>query len=107
MPAKSAAEGEEEEEEALCGAEATAFCGIAARCNYLQPDRPDIQYATKEACRLMSRPTASSWEMLKRIGRYLKGKPRLIWRYVWQAQLEILDAHTSVPSENGECLDAH
>ena len=39
----------------------------------------------------MSRPTARAWEMLKRIGRYLKGKPRLIWRYAWQAETCIFD----------------
>ena len=58
---------------------------IGAMCNYLQPDRPDIQYAIKEVCRLMSRPTPRAWEMLKPIGRYLEGKPCLIWRYAWQA----------------------
>ena len=95
---KSAAEDEGEEEEALHGAEATAFRGIAARCNYLQPDRPDIQYATKEVCRLMSRPTATAWEMLKRIGHYLKGRPRLVWKYAWQGSQEILDAHSGAPA---------
>ena len=54
---RSAAEDEEEEErEALAGPEATIFKGIAVRCNYLQPDRPGIQYASKEVCRMMSRP---------------------------------------------------
>ena len=49
---------DEPEEDELPAAEATRFRTIATRCNYLQPDRPDIQYAVKEACRLMSRPTA-------------------------------------------------
>ena len=39
------------EEEELPAAEATRFRAIAARCNFRQPDRPDIQYAVKEACR--------------------------------------------------------
>ena len=29
--------------------------------------------------------------MLKRIGRYLKGKPRLIWKYDWQGEIEVFD----------------
>ena len=29
--------------------------------------------------------------MLKRIGKYLKGKPRLIWRYCWQAPVTEVD----------------
>ena len=39
----------------------------------------------------MSRPTARAWEMLKRIARYLKGKPRLIWKYDWQGETEVFD----------------
>ena len=68
----------DEEEEVVSASEATRYRTIAARCNYLQPDRPDIQYAVKEVCRRMAKPTASAWEMLKRIGRYLKGRPRLM-----------------------------
>ena len=33
---------EDAEEEVLPPVEATQYRGIAARCNYLQPDRPDI-----------------------------------------------------------------
>ena len=40
---------------------------------------------------MMSRPTARSWEMLKRIGKYLKSRPRLIWRYGWQDPVETID----------------
>ena len=40
---------------------------------------------------MMLRPAARSWEMLKRIGKYLKGKPRLIWRYGWQDPNETID----------------
>ena len=32
--------------------------------------------------------------MLKIIGRYLKGKPRLIWKYDWQGEIETLDITT-------------
>ena len=87
------AEGSTVEEE-LPPAEATLFRGIAARCNYLQPDRPDIQFAVKECCRLMSRPTARAWELLKRVGRYLKGRPRLVWKYDWQSPIKVLDVHS-------------
>jgi hypothetical protein len=94
-PASGGGDDEETvEEPELPAAEATQFRGIAARCNYLQPDRPDIQYAVKECCRLMSRPTAKSWELLKRVGRYLKGRPRLVWRYDWQCSIDVLDIHS-------------
>ena len=67
------ASNEEIEDEYLSLAESTRFRAIGARCNDLQPDRPDIQHATKEVCRMMSKPNKKSWEMVKRIGRYLKG----------------------------------
>ena len=70
------------------------YRAIVARCNYLQPDRPDIQFAVKEACRMMAKPTASAWESLKIIGRYLKGRPRLIWRYDLQSEQEVIDSHS-------------
>ena len=89
------AEGDEDEdeEELLSPIEATAFRTIAARCNYLQPDRSDIHYAFKEVCRRMSKPTPKAWEMLKRIGRYLKGKPRQVWRYDRQQEQAVIEVH--------------
>ena len=66
----------DDEAKLLSSSDATAYRAIAARCNYLQPDRPDIQFGVKEGCRMMSKPTRKAWEMLKRIGRYLKGRPR-------------------------------
>ena len=29
--------------------------------------------------------------MLKTVGRYLKGRPRLVWKYEWQAPTSIID----------------
>ena len=88
-----AADIEEEDEDVLPPDRATQYRAIGARCNYLQPDRPDIQYATKEVCRRMCKPIEKSWEMLKRIGRYLKGRPRLIWKYGWQSPQDVIDVH--------------
>ena len=68
---------EEDDDAELTPKEATQFRGIAARANYLALDRPDIQFATKEACREMSKPTHRAVWPVKRIGRYLLGKPRM------------------------------
>ena len=59
----------------------TPFRGSAARSNYLSADRVDLQFAGKEVCRSMSEPTKLSWKALKRIGRYLCGRPRLVYVY--------------------------
>ena len=63
----------------------TAFRALAARANYLSADRPDCQYAAKEICRWMSAPTELSMVALKRLGRYLLGRPRLVFRYPFQS----------------------
>jgi hypothetical protein len=47
----------------------------------LAADRADIQYAVKDICRGMATPTRGGWRKLKRLGRYLVGKPRAILRY--------------------------
>ncbi len=36
----------------LQGVDERQFRGVAARANYLALDRPDIQYAVKEVCRV-------------------------------------------------------
>ena len=41
--------------------EENEFRSIAARANYLVQDRPDIQYAVKEACKHMSKPEMEDW----------------------------------------------
>ncbi len=59
----------------------TAFRGAAARGNYLSADRIDCQYACKEICRSMAAPSDLSWKALKRLCRFLNGKPRLMYIY--------------------------
>lgn len=76
------------------GADATRFRGVAARCNYLAFDRPDIQYTTKEVCREMSKPTVGSLRRLRRIGQYLKRRPRLVWNFEMQEWCGLLDRYT-------------
>ena len=80
-------QGEEEEEEVYMDpAEATRFRGVAARINYLAMDRSDIQFAAKECCKRMANPVLSDWMKVKRVGRYLKGHPRLIQLMPWEAE---------------------
>ena len=81
-----------EESPELSKLETTRYRSICARTNYLAQDRGDIVYAAKELCRIMSAPTESDWQGLKRLGRYLKGKPRLVQMFEWQedgSELEV------------------
>ena len=75
----------------LVGKDATMFRGVAARCNYLSLDRPDLQYAAKEVCSEMSSPNSQSVTKLRGIAQLLYGKPRLIWMSVYQDQVKCLD----------------
>ena len=69
------------------------FRAVAARCNYLAADRPDLQFAAKEVCRWMASPTVSSLNALKRVGRYLEGRRRLVYRFAWQS-VSCVDVYT-------------
>ena len=60
---------------------ATQRRSIAARCNFLAPDRPDIQYACRKISRKMSAPTSADWSLLKKLGRYLRSYPRMLMNH--------------------------
>ena len=72
----------------------TQYRALAARLNYLALDRPDIQFATKEAAKYMSAPSEGNWLLMKRIGRYLKGNPRLVQMFRWQSATRALHTYT-------------
>ena len=84
----------DENDAALEGSQATAYRSIAARCNYLALDRGDIQFATKQCCKAMAKPTKSAWAKLRRIGRYLIGRPIYISLFRWQNVKGRLDVYT-------------
>ena len=80
-PTTGAEEDDAEDDVPLVGVDVTSYRAIIARCNYLGSDRPDCLFAIKEGCREMSAPTTGSLRRLRRIGRYLKSHPRLVWTY--------------------------
>lgn len=81
------------EEQELPESEATAFRATVARGLYVSQDRSDIQYAVKELSRNMSKPLRSDQERLKRLGRYLVGKPRVRTLFGYQNRVQIIDAY--------------
>ena len=78
----------------LDGRAATEFRAMTARANFLASDRPDIAFAVKELCRAMSSPTTRDSDALKRLARYLLGRPRLIMHFGWQDTPGALDVYT-------------
>jgi hypothetical protein len=69
------------------------YRALAARCNYLSQDRPDLAFSSKELCREFSIPNKSSFQKLKRLARYLAGMPRLVYQYLWQECPSVLDIY--------------
>ena len=51
---------------------------------YVGQDRPETQYATKEAARFMSGPTRAAKCMLKRLCKYYSEAPVLSWSLPYQ-----------------------
>ena len=70
--------------------DATRYRALAARLNYLAADRPDLLYASKCVSKNMANPKVQDWEILKRVGRYLKGATRLVQSFAW---VDLQDLH--------------
>ena len=79
---------------ALSLEEATTYRALSARANYLAQDRPDITFSAKELCREFAISNRDSYAKLKRVVRYLIGRPRLVQVYDWQTMPEGLDVYT-------------
>ena len=91
-----------ETEKALEGATATLYRSMVMRLNYLAQDRPDIQFACKELAKGMSSPTEGHWQSLKRLGRYLVFRPRLVLNYDYQSHSTFLDSR--VDTDHAGCI---
>ena len=81
-------------EDPLDEGQASQYRAIAARCKYIVPDRPDLAYTVKELARRMAKPTNGDWQRLKRLGRYLVGRPRMQQIYPWQSSQTVLKVYT-------------
>ena len=75
-------------------ADASSYRALVARANYLAQDRIDIQFAVKEAARRMAAPRTEDWGLVKRLGRYLKGKPRLVYTYEFERMPSKVDVYS-------------
>lgn len=57
---------------------------------YAAGPRFDIKYSVKELARLASSPDRGAVAMAKRLGRYLVGRPRMVWHFWWQDLQKLL-----------------
>ena len=70
--------------QALPGGDVTRYRALVARISYLSQDRPDLKFAAMQVCCAMAKPSMRDMECVKRIGRYLVGKPRAKCWFRWQ-----------------------
>ena len=79
---------EEDEAKEMGPADATLYRRAAARINYVALDRPDLSFASRVASSRMSCAREGDDLVIKRIIRYLKGKPRVAIKYKFQEASE-------------------
>ena len=87
------ATGSEAEGEKLGRSQATKYRSLIARLNYLSQDRPDIKHAVMNLSSEMAEPSQGGWAGLTRLGRYLKGRPRVVALMPWQDEVKSVDAY--------------
>ncbi len=89
-------------EKSLEGAAATLHRSLTMGLSYLAQDRADIQFSCKELAKGMSSPTEGDWQKLKRLGRYLIAKPRMVLDYAYQGKVTFLDSR--VDTDRAGCI---
>ena len=75
--------------QALTNGGITRYRAFVARISYLSQDRPDLKFSSMQVCGAMAKPTTRDLERVKRIGRYLVGKPRARCWFRWQQSGEL------------------
>ena len=76
----------------MTGSEATKYRALAARAMFRAQARTDLGFAVKELSRKTSKPR--DMKDLKRLGRYLIGRERMILEFRRQDRNSIVDVWT-------------
>eukprot|EP00974_Lingulodinium_polyedra_P121539 11179382-Lingulodinium_polyedra.AAC.1 len=84
--------------------EIKAYRKLAARLNFMAQDNPVIQYAAKEACRGMAKPTSGDFARVKKLVRFIVGIVTVEWEYPWQEEWEALNLKVFTDSDWAGCL---
>ena len=82
-----AAPGESEAKE-MCPADANLHRRAAARIHCVALGPPDLSFASRVASSGMSNPKEGDYQIIKRIIRCMRGKPRVAIRYQFQEESE-------------------
>ena len=82
--------------------QASLYRSVVMRASYLSQDRADIAEAVKTLARRMQSPTEYDLTRLKRLGRYLKGRPRV--QILFRPQQMFTKLRCYVDSDHAGCL---
>ena len=80
----------------------TLFRSLVMRAQFLAQDRADLSEAVKSLTRKMKGPNESDFKDLKRLGRYLVGRPRVVNVYERQRKQKVIKVQTD--SDQAGCL---
>ena len=64
--------------QALTGGDITRYKAPLARISYVSQDRPVLKFASMQVCCAMAKPSVRDTERVKRIGRYLAEKGKVL-----------------------------
>ena len=81
---KLGADEDDENDVELAPEDVKRYQSLVMRAGYLAQDRTDLQRAVRELAKGMKDPRERHWMQLKRLGRYLVGKPRVVQRIAYQ-----------------------
>ena len=74
--------------------EARCYRANVARGNYMGLDRPDLQFAIKEAAKAMAKPTTDDVQKLKRVAKYVATYPNAVTLYRWSCNGNVLHGYS-------------
>ena len=84
------------------------YRSVVMRAEYLSQDRPGLSHSTKELARDMQKPTEQSMTNLKRLGLYLKKRPRLAQLFIEQTSIaNVVRLNVYGVSDHAGCLKTH
>ena len=78
------ADNDDPDSQAVTNGDITRYRALVTRISCLSQDRPDLKFASMQVCCAMAKPTMREMERVKRIGRYLVGKPRARCWFHWK-----------------------
>ncbi len=87
----------------MSSTDATLYRRAAASIKDVALDRPDLSFASRVASSCMSCPKEGDDQVIKRIIRYLKGKPRVAIRYPPQGESEGITVFTGSDWARDKC----